>query len=60
MANQRVLVSGYLERAEPVGLTPDVLNMRVGELEDVTLQLVEDPEEWTPTWSNYNPDGTPK
>jgi hypothetical protein len=60
MGKQRVLVSGYLVRPEPVGLTPDVLNMRVEDLEDVTIQLVEDRDGWTPTWSNYHPDGTPK
>jgi hypothetical protein len=57
---QRVLVSGYLVREEPIGLTPDVLSLRVGDLEDVALQLVEDGDAWEPTWSNYHPDGTPK
>jgi len=39
---QRVKVTGYLVTPDPIGLLPETMGIRLGELEDLTITLVED------------------
>ena len=41
---QRVKVTGYLVTPDPIGLTPDVLGIRLGDLEHLAIALVDEQE----------------